>query len=116
RGTYVSVRFGNVLGTRGSVLRTFTKQIENGGPVTVTDPNVTRFFMTVGEAVQLVLQAAAVGQDGDALVLNMGAPVRILDVAHQMIVLSGRDVNIFFTGLKPGVKLYEVMCDHDVSE
>lgn len=109
RGAYVSVRFGNVLGTRGSVLRTFTKQIENGGPVTVTDPNVTRFFMTVGEAVQLVLQAAAVGQDGDALVLDMGEPVRILDVAHQMIEQSGRDVNIVYTGLKPGEKLHEVL-------
>src|SRR5699024_4310025 len=116
RGTYVSVRFGNVLGTRGSVLRTFTKQIENGGPVTVTDPNVTRFFMTVGEAVQLVLQAAAVGQDGDALVLNMGAPVRILDVAHQMIEQSGRDVNIVYTGLKPGEKLHEVLFAQDESD
>lgn len=109
QGTYLSVRFGNVLGTRGSVLTTFAAQIAAGGPVTVTDPEVTRFFMTVDEAVQLVLQAAVIGSDGEALVLDMGTPVRILDVAEQMIEMSGEDISIEITGLKPGEKLHEVL-------
>lgn len=109
QGTYLSVRFGNVLGTRGSVLTTFAAQIAAGGPVTVTDPEVTRFFMTVDEAVQLVLQAAVIGSDGEALVLDMGTPVRIIDVAEQMIEMSGQDIAIEITGLKPGEKLHEVL-------
>lgn len=109
RGTWVSVRFGNVLATRGSVLHTFIAQIERGGPVTVTDPNVTRFFMTVSEAVQLVLQAAVVGDSGEALVLDMGEPVPIMQLAHQLIEASGRDVEVEYTGLRPGEKLHEVL-------
>lgn len=108
-GTYMSVRFGNVLGTRGSVLTTFSSQIRAGGPVTVTDPEVTRFFMTVNEAVQLVIQAAAIGSDGEALVLDMGEPVRILEVAQRMIDYSRKDIEIHFTGLKPGEKLHEIL-------
>lgn len=106
-GTYLSVRFGNVFGTNGSVIRTFAAQIEAGGPITVTDPNVTRFFMTVDEAVQLVIQAAAVGRDGEALVLDMGEPVSILEIARRMIELSQRDIRVVYTGLKPGEKLHE---------
>ncbi|NLC99122.1 MAG: polysaccharide biosynthesis protein, partial [Actinomycetales bacterium] len=108
-GTYLSVRFGNVLGTRGSVLTTFQAQIDRGGPITVTHPDVTRFFMTVGEAVQLVIQAAAIGRDGEALVLDMGEPVKIDDVARQMIQQSRRSIEIVYTGLKPGEKLHEVL-------
>ena len=108
-GTYLSVRFGNVLGTRGSVLKTFASQIESGGPVTVTDPKVTRFFMTVHESIQLVIQAAAIGRDGEALVLDMGNPVKIIDVAHQMIDQSRRPIKIVHTGLKHGEKLHEVL-------
>ncbi len=107
RQRYLSVRFGNVLGSRGSVLTAFAEQIRQGGPVTVTHPDVTRFFMTVQEAVQLVLQAAALGKPADTLILDMGVPVRILDVAHQMIAMSGRSVEIEFTGLRPGEKLHE---------
>ncbi|MGQ2910327.1 polysaccharide biosynthesis protein [Aeromicrobium sp.] len=106
-GTYQSVRFGNVLGTNGSVLKTFASQIERGGPVTVTDPDVTRYFMTVDEAVQLVLQAAAIGRSGEALVLDMGEPIAILDVARRLIAQSGRDIGIVYTGLKTGEKLHE---------
>jgi len=108
-GTYLSVRFGNVLGTRGSVLTTFQAQIERGGPITVTHPEVTRYFMTVGEAVQLVIQAAAIGRDGEALVLDMGEPVKIDDVARQMIQTSRKPIEIVYTGLKPGEKLHEVL-------
>lgn len=106
-GTYLSVRFGNVLGSRGSVLTAFAKQIEDGGPVTVTDPDVTRYFMTVPEAVQLVIQAAAIGRDGEALVLDMGDPVRIADVARHLIAQSGMPIDVVFTGLRPGEKLHE---------
>ncbi|MDR7085938.1 FlaA1/EpsC-like NDP-sugar epimerase [Aeromicrobium panaciterrae] len=106
-GIYISVRFGNVLGTSGSVLRTFAAQIQLGGPVTVTDPAVTRYFMTVDEAVQLVIQAAAIGRNGEALVLDMGDPVRIVEVAERLIEQSNTSVNIVFTGLKPGEKLHE---------
>lgn len=108
-GTYLSVRFGNVLGTRGSVLKTFGAQIKAGGPVTVTDPKVSRFFMTVHEAVQLVIQASALGRDGEALVLDMGEPIKILDVANQLIEQSHKKIPIVFTGLKPGEKLHEVL-------
>jgi FlaA1/EpsC-like NDP-sugar epimerase len=108
-GTYLSVRFGNVLGSRGSVLVAFTSQIASGGPVTVTDPDVTRYFMTVQEAVELVIQAAAIGRDGEALVLDMGSPVRIDDVARQLIKLSGKPIDIQYTGLRPGEKMDEVL-------
>lgn len=107
-GRFVSVRFGNVLGSRGSVIEAFTAQIERGGPVTVTDPNVERYFMLIPEASQLVLQASVIGKGGEVMVLEMGNPVRILDVAHTLIDLSGRDgVEIEFTGLRPGEKLSE---------
>ena len=126
-GSYVSVRFGNVLGTRGSVLHAFQAQIEAGGPVTVTHPEVTRYFMTIHEAVQLVIQAAAVngqrhagesdGTDdarpaplrhpGEALVLDMGEPILIDDFARRLISQSGRDIDVVYTGLRPGEKLHE---------
>ena len=91
------------------MLTAFTAQIASGGPVTVTHPDVTRFFMTIQEAVQLVIQAAAIGRDGEALVLDMGEPVRIDDVAHQLIELSGRDVEIEYTGLRQGEKMHEAL-------
>jgi len=106
-GTYISVRFGNVLGSRGSMLHTFQQQIERGGPVTVTHPEVTRYFMTMPEAAELVIQAGAIGSDGEVLVLDMGEPVRILDVARRLITRSGQDIDIVFTGLRPNEKLHE---------
>lgn len=108
-GTYLSVRFGNVLGSRGSVLTAFRAQIEAGGPVTVTHPDVTRYFMTVEEAVQLVIQAGAVGKSGEVLVLDMGAPVKIADVARRLVEQSRRPVRIEYTGLRAGEKLHEVL-------
>ena len=104
---YLSVRFGNVIGSRGSMLPTFRKLIDAGGPVTVTHPNVTRFFMTIPEACQLVVQAGGIGRPGEVLILDMGEPVSILDVAKRMIAQSGRDVDIVFTGLRHGEKLHE---------
>jgi len=104
---YVSVRFGNVLGSRGSVLTSFRAQIAAGGPVTVTHPDVTRYFMTIPEAVQLVLQAAAIGAGGEVMVLDMGAPVQIDSVARRMIERSGKRIEIRYTGLRPGEKLHE---------
>ncbi len=106
---YVSVRFGNVIGSRGSVLETFERQIAAGGPVTVTDPGVTRYFMAVREAVQLTLQAAAIGSGGEVLVLDMGTPVAIVDVARQLIEQRGGGITIEFCGLRPGEKMHEVL-------
>ncbi|KJK13685.1 dTDP-glucose 4,6-dehydratase [Terrabacter sp. 28] len=107
-GRYVSVRFGNVLGSRGSVVHAFTAQIERGGPVTVTHPEVERYFMLIPEACQLVLEAASIGTDGEVMVLEMGEQVKILEVAETMIRMSGRrDVEVVFTGLRPGEKLGE---------
>ena len=113
QGTYLSVRFGNVLGSRGSVLASFAKQIAAGGPVTVTHPDVTRYFMTIEEACQLVIQAAAIGKPGEALVLEMGDPVRITDVARQLMDQAGRRVRIEYTGLRPGEKLHEELFGDD---
>ena len=106
-GRFLSVRFGNVLGSRGSVVTTFAAQIAAGGPVTVTDPRVTRYFMTVEEAVQLVIQAGANGRPGEALVLDIGEPVRITALARQMASLANEQIEIVYTGLRHGEKLRE---------
>lgn len=116
-GRYVSVRFGNVLGSRGSVLHTFTNQIEQGGPITVTDPEVERYFMTIPEACALVIQAGSFGAPGECLVLDMGKPVKIADVAKRMIEMSGEDIEIVYTGLREGEKISEILLnEHELSK
>jgi FlaA1/EpsC-like NDP-sugar epimerase len=113
RGDWVSVRFGNVLGSRGSMLQAFRAQVDGGGPITVTHPDVTRFFMTPQEACELVIQAGAVGHRGEALVLDMGEPVRILDVAQRLAASASEPIEIVFTGLRPGEKLHEDLISRD---
>ena len=120
------VRFGNVLGSSGSVVPKFRQQIKNGGPVTITHPEITRFFMTIPEAAQLVIQAGAMSKGGDVFVLDMGNPVKIIQLARRMIQLSGLsianssrpdgDITIEITGLRPGEKLYEELLIGDNAE
>jgi FlaA1/EpsC-like NDP-sugar epimerase len=112
-GTYCSVRFGNVLGSRGSVLTAFAAQVEAGGPITVTHREMTRYFMTVQEAVRLVIQAGAIESSGEVLVLDMGEPVRIDDVARRIAAAADRHIQIVYTGLRPGEKLSEVLLGPD---
>ena len=110
-GVWASVRFGNVFGSRGSVITTFQRQIEEGGPVTVTHPDVQRYFMTIPEASQLVLQATVIAESGETLVLEMGKPVKIAELAENLIRLHDADVEIVYTGLREGEKISEDLVD-----
>ena len=116
---FITTRFGNVLGSNGSVIPHFKKQIEKGGPITITHPDITRYFMTIPEACDLVLQAGAMGKGGEIYVFDMGQPVKIVDLAHRMIKLSGLephvDIKIVYTGLRPGEKLYEELLSDDAT-
>ena len=120
KGGYVSVRFGNVLGSRGSVIPLFHDQIRRGGPLTITHEEMTRYFMTIPEAAQLVLQAGMLGQNGKVFVLDMGEPVRIVDLATDMARLSGLqlgyDIDLLYTGMRPGEKLHEELLTEEEEE